>query len=517
MKWELLDDLKTLRAVEISSGELDYLKLVFAPKTENYRWHPKYKNGLWDGRINFLNYGNTVSVGLWKELINFAEKYNFELELKGMGKLIDRNFETETKLDFEKWIEEFFVDDDFKPRPFQVKVAENVLKYKRGLVESATGSGKTLIMFMIFNYLFQRGKINKGLVIVPNVSLLEQTQEKFIQYNTSDKKIKSKLLFTNSKYSDDDDVNIYIGTFQTVTKIPSKSTFYDGLDWVCVDESHYSNSVSIKNIIRNCNNLKYRFGLSGTTRIKDDIITADSFTYQSTFGPLLSKVGVDELTELEYLTPAYIDVQILDYLPELDRKRFFDMKKSIRTSSKVSPAKVLQFENELIRANEKRFDYIMKLLSQQEGFTLILFQDVKGGYGKKIHEKLLDMGELSYYVDGNVGIKIRNNIRHFLNNEKNKNKRIYYVASIGTTAAGLDIPRLNNLVFAEIGKSEVMVKQSIGRLLRLSDSKEFVKIYDIADDFTYGRSVNYSLRHLNDRLEFYEEDGHQLNVSKIKL
>ena len=66
-------------------------------------------------------------------------------------------------------------------------------------------------------------------------------------------------------------------------------------------------------------------------------------------------------------------------------------------------------------------------------------------------------------------------------------------------STGVNIKRLNNLVFLTSSKSFSRVIQSIGRTLRLHESKTTAHLIDVSFNF------KYSQRHLGDRLKLYKE------------
>jgi len=75
--------------------------------------------------------------------------------------------------------------------------------------------------------------------------------------------------------------------------------------------------------------------------------------------------------------------------------------------------------------------------------------------------------------------------------------------------------------FTESFKSEVIIRQSIGRGLRKHHSKELVKIYDFIDDFRYtGEDLNwknYMYKHGAERRKIYEEEQFKYDVQTVKF
>ena len=88
------------------------------------------------------------------------------------------------------------------------------------------------------------------------------------------------------------------------------------------------------------------------------------------------------------------------------------------------------------------------------------------------------------------------------------------VASYGTFSTGINIKRLHNIVFASPSKSRIRNLQSIGRVLRVGAGKEVATLYDIADDIG---GQNYTLKHLNERVNIYNDENFKYEVIRVNL
>ena len=91
------------------------------------------------------------------------------------------------------------------------------------------------------------------------------------------------------------------------------------------------------------------------------------------------------------------------------------------------------------------------------------------------------------------------------------------VASFGVFSTGINIRNINNIVLASPSKSKIRVLQSIGRGLRTSSTKDSVLVFDIADDMTYRDRYNFTLSHFTERLNIYNEEQFDYEISKVKL
>jgi superfamily II DNA or RNA helicase len=73
----------------------------------------------------------------------------------------------------------------------------------------------------------------------------------------------------------------------------------------------------------------------------------------------------------------------------------------------------------------------------------------------------------------------------------------------------LNINRIFNLVFVDVGKSFIRVIQGIGRGLRKAADKDSVVVTDICGD------LKYSKKHLKHRTNYYEEAQYPFKKHKI--
>ena len=129
-----------------------------------------------------------------------------------------------------------------------------------------------------------------------------------------------------------------------------------------------------------------------------------------------------------------------------------------------------------------------------------------------IKEKAKD-GRQIFFVYGGTETTDREDIRGIVENETNA----IIVASYGTFSTGINIRNINNIVFASPSKSKIRVLQSIGRGLRISESKSSILVFDIADDISYKERRNFTLTHFTERINIYNEQQFNYEISKVKL
>ena len=82
-------------------------------------------------------------------------------------------------------------------------------------------------------------------------------------------------------------------------------------------------------------------------------------------------------------------------------------------------------------------------------------------------------------------------------------------------STGINLPAIENLIFAHPTKSSITVIQSIGRGLRLKEGKSKCTLFDLADKFTFGKNVNTTYRHLGERLSTYTNQGFTFKIINV--
>lgn len=436
-----------------------------------------------------------IPIGLWSELNQVCQKYNLELEIQGIESVIDYDFD---EADFRNWVNEFFSDHPkIKPRDYQIDAAIPILKYRRSISEIATSAGKTFIIFMIFTYLYTRKKTKKFLMVVPNTNLIIQTIEDFELYNNNKLKFTTQMIHGGTDKTKQDS-DFIIGTYQSLVK--RDKFFFDDVTTICIDEAHGTQASSIKKIIVNCLNTTYAFGVSGTMLQNG---STEALTIQAYLGPLVNNISAAFLTANKYVTPAFVKVVMLDYLEHEAREKLEELRSR---KAEIEGSKLLEIEKKLVVENRGRFTFVCNFVCKTTKNTLVLFQNVKDQYGKKIYDYVREntRDKTVFYVDGTTPIDLRDD--YIARMEEGEDKVL--VASFGTFSTGISINNIHNIFFVESYKSEKIVRQSIGRGLRLCAGKDRVNIIDFVDDFSLAKgNKNYLLKHGEERMKIYEEQG----------
>lgn len=493
-----VDDSKEFLIIDsCSSKEYDQIQVSYTKKVKNYRFTPAYKHGSWDGNIVFMK-GKTLPSSTYKYLFDISEQYGFDCEISNIDVLFDNDIDYD---EFIEWVNDFFKDNKIKPRYYQIDAAYKMLRAKRCCGQLATSAGKTLIAFIIFAYLLDKGIVKKIMMVVPKIDLVIQPTADFTEYNNGKLDIKIQQIFSGCKVQPD--ANIYIGTYQSLCK--ECQEYFNQFDVILNDEVHLSTNTSIIKILDKCK-FPYRFGLSGTI---PSTMYADGLTIMSNFGPIVIDVTAKKLQQEGYISNCKIHQIRLNYTNDNQKEHFKNAKKSLVKIGKGKDMFVL--ENKFVNDSEKRFNVISKLISNTNKNTMVLFQTKE--YGKKIFKWLKEnTSKMIYYIDGDIDKKVREEIRKRME----INNDVVLVASFGTSSTGISINNIFNIFFVNSFKSTSTILQSIGRGLRKSDKigKNFVNIYDISDDLYSGC---YEMKHATERLKIYESQNFSYEIKKLKI
>lgn len=493
--------------------ELSEFKLHFRKRAPGYFFDVRYKRKIWDGYDNFYEDGK-ISVGFWAEVVRFQEKTKIEVEIIGLEDIFDNEIKEE---DINKFSDVFFKNSKINPadRPYQIQAAYKMLKYKYCIGELATSAGKTLIAFIIFAYLHHKREITKDkklLIIVPNKSLIGQIADEWNEYNNEILPLNIIKIGGGNKKPKEEELensNIIIGTYQSLINL--EDSFYDKINNVIIDETHKAKGNSIKEVLSKIKSPNIRLGLSGTVDLKNDDSTY--YKIQKVVGPIVYMVKTDYLIQQKVSPNVHVHQMFLEY-DQNDPiiKNYINIKEN-GSGMFSDPNKAGQYfytlEKDLIIQNDKRFKWVCNFLKKTSKNTLVLFSNVKDGYGKQICDEM-SKHKISRYVDGSIS----KDDRATYIKEMEESDNMLIVASLPCFSTGINIKRLFNIVFVENNKSEINTRQSIGRGLRNYNGKSILNIIDIVDNFS---DSCYSIKHSQDRLKIYKEQNFKVFTYKIKL
>jgi superfamily II DNA or RNA helicase len=500
MQWELTHNDKLLTLTAATEMEMEQVKLSFTREAANAKWDPRVKKGWWDGKISYFKSNRYLPSGLWHELVEVSKQYNFEININGIQRKFDRDIDKE---EFVAWVNEKWADSPMKPRDYQIETAFQIIKYKSCLAELATSAGKTLIIFMVMAYLLESKKSKKILMIVPTVDLVVQSSEDFYEYNEGSIGLKLQIqqIFAGSVIRDG--ANIVVGTYQSLVK--KDKEYFDAFDCVIVDETHKAKSASIKSILEKCEEADRKFGLSGTIPKPG---TLDRLTLMAYTGPIITSIRADFLIEQGHITPCEVYAIEMNYASTEVREGF----KTLHARSEEDRKKLLHLEQNYAIQSEARLEFITDMILKNKKNALVLFYRIE--YGNKLYDKLREKtSRRIFYIDGGTDKDLR--AMHKDNLEEGEQKIM--IASYGTFSTGINVKNIHTIYLCESFKSEVIIRQSIGRGLRKHTDKDKLLIIDFIDDYRIGRYNNYLYKHGLARQEIYRDQNFPYNVRSVDV
>ena len=475
------------------SGDVDdilSIKEHFKFRPENYQFNPKYRSGVWSGWIYLMDKYNRLPIGLYMRLKKLLKTLNIEYTNNFTKTSV--NISDESIIKFSKDVLKMNID----LRDYQLEAIRESFKQQKAIVLSPTASGKSAILFLIAMLFLKLKPKSKVLLIVPNVSLVDQMKGDFLEYSENmDDNIDSII---HTIYSGKEKVNnkkIIISTWQSLATIKDKS-FFEAFGLVEVDEIQSAEKgVVLQNIIQSCTNAEMKIGVSGT--INDEKL--NRVQLEGLFGKINQFTTTKKLMKEGTLSDLNIKVLVLKYNND-DR----------RSAHKLPYPDEMKFLVE----NKSRLNLIVKTATKiNNKNVLVLFKNLD--YGKQIYERLVKLNpdRKVHYVAGTTKATIREEIRKIAIDDTNG----IICASFGVFAAGINIPPLDYIIFAQPSKSKIRVVQSIGRVLRKAKGKNKAVLIDLVDDLVWRRRKNFAMKHGMSRLEIYDREGFRYSVTEIDL
>lgn len=480
---------------KIENLDLDTRKALvkkFKYEDPTARFRPSYKLGRWDGAVSFFGLGGTTYLYMLPQVLEFLENRNYYIEVEDQR--------TSPPLEFEKVAEDFwgdqtwpeghrFAGEKIRLRDDQVEVVNKFLENPQCIQEIATGFGKTITTATLSKICEKYGRT---ITIVPNKSLVEQTEEDFINCQ----------LDVGVFYGDRKDLNKThtICTWQSLNILDKKTKdedpdllislaeFLDGVQTVIVDEVHMAKADVLKKLLtQNLQHAAIRWGLTGTVP-KEEI---NQLNIKVSLGEVVNQVKAHELQEKGVLSNCHVNI-----VQTAEWKEF------------GSYAEELKY----LVTNKERVEYMSTLISEisKTGNTLVLVDRIETGtllqtYLSSVASLMSEKPEVAF-ISGAIKTKDR---KEEYDEIKTANNKII-IATYGVAAVGINIPRIFNMVLIEPGKSFVRVIQSIGRGIRKADDKDFVQIWDLT------AATKYAKKHLTERKRFYKEAKYPFTIDKVK-
>jgi superfamily II DNA or RNA helicase len=437
----------------------------------------KYKR--WDGKNHLFKKNRFLSGLLWR--VEAILKKN-EIDYK----IIDAR----KKIPFGPEMPIYKVES----REYQQRVVEAVLCHKCGMVQSATGSGKSIMIAQII------AKTNvKTIVYVIGIDLLYQMKE------TLEKVLKARVGIIGDGQAEIRRINVC--TVWTAANalgekyVPlddedsSKDERFDaqnkakiakiiaGAEMIFFDEGHMLGTQTLQSINKSSKSAYYKYAMSGTCWRDDN---AD-LLLEAVCGKIIIEISASELIKSGHLVKPKITFVNVPEKKNLSPNYHSIYKKYI-VENPSRNNKIISVAEKLVKKGRK---------------VLILVKNIKHG---QILLSKFSKNFVVYFVRGEVKSEERNLIRKkFLRGEID-----IIIASI-VYDQGIDLVNLDALILAGSGKATGRALQRLGRVLRPFKGKKDAIVIDFWDN------AKYLQEHSRKRLQIYRrETGFEIKLPKVK-
>jgi superfamily II DNA or RNA helicase len=339
-------------------------------------------------------------------------------------------------------------------RDYQERVCNDAANQQRGIIQAATGAGKTAIAAG----LMQKLKVSPFLFFVTSVDLLEQARDSLTEFLTVNGE-KPHIGQIGAGVIDIQDINVL--TVQTAVRALGKEwntdTKFDSEDeddptpieryakdiqdlmhsaqgCIC-DEVQHWRADTCQLIARELNSAFYTYGMSATP-YRDE---GDDMMINACFGKKVAMITASELIQKGWLIK-----------PNIKMVHIRGKRSNYREYQSIYKEKVVEddYYNGTV-AN------IANAYIGNERLVLVLVQQIN--HGKRLREMIPG----SVFLSGNSAKGKRRDTLNSL-----RRKQIRCIISTTIFDEGIDVKPLDAVLLAGQGKSKVRAMQRIGRILR---------------------------------------------------
>ena len=364
-------------------------------------------------------------------------------------------------------------ENEFVPNSMQKRVLQKLKETringnKKGLVISATGTGKTYLAAMDIKQFFEINSNTENKLFEINDKKSKTSNIKFLFIAHREELLENAInVFSKILKIDKNEFGRIYGGLKEIDKsiifasIQSLRNCYNEFkpsffDYVIVDEFHHSMSDSYLKTLSYFNP-KFLLGLTATPKRMDgkDILSLCDYN-------VVDEIGIKEALEEDLIVPFHY-FGVNDYTINYDNIPY----KNGNYNEKIL------LENLLLNT---RTDYIVEKINKfgfdgDELSAVAFCQNIEHAFFMK--EEFSKKGYKSAVITANTSSNERSEIL-----EKFKNKKIEILCVVDILNEGIDIPTINLLLFLRPTMSSTIFIQQIGRGLRKAKNKDFVTIID---------------------------------------
>lgn len=498
-------------SVRCDPGPAQELSEYFSYRPDGYRFHPKFKAKIWDGYVRMYSRKDpTLHAGLANLLEKFCRERGYELVGDPHGSRV-----TPDEADVRAFVEQtpvFIRGVRKRPHGYQVDAVVDAISTGRRILESPTGSGKSLIAYLVLRYFLSRYPGFRMVLVVPTVALVNQMADDFRDYSSGDPTFDVDEVVHKISAGIDKEVDrpLVVTTWQSVFQLDRE--WFLKFDGCIMDEAHLVKAQSLVTIALNLKNAWLRIGMSGS--VEDTKV--NRLVLAGVLGPIKVVAETKDLMDEGFLSDMRIEAVRLDY-PESDRKALASVDRGVdkSTGKRIKTPATYAEEVAFVEEHEGRMRAVVALAMSGEGRNgLLLFR--KKAHGEAMFAAVRDSlpeGMNAYILHGDVDPDTRERIRKDVDSSLGN----VLVASYGVFSTGINIRNLHWAAFAAPLKASTIIRQSIGRILRKSDDGTTSVMFDLIDDLSWKRRECFCVRHAASRFRTYISQRWKVTTRSLKV
>lgn len=371
--------------------------------------------------------------------------------------------------------------DGSTARDYQLDAEEAGVTKERGIIQIATGGGKTNVAVAIV----QRFPTVRWLFLAHRATLMEQAAERY-------EALTGKKAGRIGEGTWSEEEHFTCATFQSLSaavKAGKHRASFKAWTGLIADEAHVLPAASYYAVSMELPNARFRLGISATPLDRED---KRSVFAVASLGPVIFEHRAAGLIEAGYLARPVISL--------LRVKQEFPMLDKYGLIKKWPWMKV--YEEGVVRSLPRNRT-LLAAVAKAEKPCLVFVKEIL--HGKAFDKALRARGMRSDFVWGSASLQARKDaVRRLVRGDSD-----VLVSSV-IFQEGVDIPELRSVVVAAAGKSVIASLQRIGRGMRRSDGKDTFEVWDVADE-----GEPWLERHAKARRLAYQREGFSVTVVNL--
>jgi superfamily II DNA or RNA helicase len=276
---------------------------------------------------------------------------------------------------------------------------------------------------------------------------------------------------------------------------------------LCVANCHTAKAKTVQSVLyKTFGFAKMRIGMTGTLPNESSL---EILMLESTHGPVIQRTTAKNLMDKGLISNVKIKAILLHH----DNRKFAESVYNIR--KRGDGQKAWQLEREYVANSAKRKQFVKTLVDKFKSNSLVLFHTIE--FGTELYNYLKDncQNKDIFYIDGSTKMEKRDYIKKKMEDTSGNPKIL--IASFGTTSTGVNIKAITNIIFAQSFKSDQVIRQSIGRGLRLHSEKNKLIVFDLVDVFHSDFKTILQRQYESRRDDIYKKQRYPYDELKIKL